>query len=120
MISFTFYKNKLPSSIKQLKANLQVLFLLRNKDFIGNFFFASIAGQLPAVHPVDEVAGEGVEVGHNHEEVGRGPESGSAFRERQVERVAGVEAVVAEAPSGRSPRIRADFQPIQERSDNGL
>ena len=72
MISFTFYKSKLSSTIKQLKANLQVLFLLRNEDFIGkkNFFIASIAGQLPAVHPVDEVAGEGVEVGYDHEEVG--------------------------------------------------
>ena len=43
-----------------------------DEDFIGkkNFFIASIAGQLPAVHPVDEVAGEGVEVGYDHEEVG--------------------------------------------------
>ena len=39
MISFTFYKSKLSSTIKQLKANLQVLFLLRNEDFIGKKTF---------------------------------------------------------------------------------
>ena len=84
------------------------------------FIFDFIVGQLPSVHPVDEVAREGVEVGHDHEEVVRGPESGSAFRERQVERVVGVEAVIAEAPSGRSSRVRADLQPIQKRSNHGL
>ncbi len=68
-----------------------------------NFHIFFIAGQLSAVHPADEVAGEGFEAGHDHEEVGRGPKSGTALRERQVERVDGVETVVAEASAGRSP-----------------